>query len=53
MNTILTCPDCGAMLVLVGGLGLIRLKDGGLACIGIMQDHDCSDVAENFVMPNG
>jgi hypothetical protein len=50
VNPILTCPDCGSLLVLVGGFGLIRLKDGGLACIGVLKDHDCSEIEKNYVM---
>lgn len=49
MNPWLTCPDCGAMLFVVGGLKLIRLKDG-LAVFGILRDHDCENIDANFVM---
>lgn len=48
MNPWLTCPDCGAMLIVQGGLKLLRLADG-LAVFGVI-DHDCSEVKKNYVM---
>lgn len=50
MNPWLTCPGCGALLTLVGGFGLIRLNAGGLACIGLLRDHDCAEIEKNYVM---
>lgn len=37
------------MLFVQGDLKLIRLKDGGMAVLGLI-DHDCEEVEKNMVM---
>lgn len=52
MNPWLTCPDCGAMLVVQGNLQLTRNRDGGMIVWGFI-DHDCSETERNYVMDGG
>lgn len=46
MNHVLRCPDCYTMLVLEGGLGLVRLDDGRMMAIGTIKAHDCEPMSE-------